>query len=111
MFWAGIVPGRGSSRNPGRIPPRDGSRPDPSHQPAPSHSQGSSAAVPRERRGRVMARLSDANVSLAKEIIGRYPRPKSALIPLLHLAQEQDGHLTNEAMTHIAELIGHTPAE
>ena len=58
-----------------------------------------------------MARLNDANVSIAKEIIGRYPRPKSALIPLLHLAQEQDGHLTNDAMTHIAELIGHTPAE
>ena len=58
-----------------------------------------------------MSRLSDANVSIAKEIIGRYPRPKSALIPLLHLAQEQDGHLTNDAMTHIAELIGHTPAE
>ena len=30
---------------------------------------------------------------------------------MLHLAQEQDGHLTNEAMSHIAELIGHTPAE
>jgi NADH-quinone oxidoreductase subunit E len=59
----------------------------------------------------LMARLSDANVSLAKEIIARYPRPKSALIPLLHLAQEQDGYITNDAMKHIAELIGHTPAE
>ncbi len=58
-----------------------------------------------------MSRLSDANVSIAKEIIGRYPRPKSALIPLLHLAQEQDGYVTNDAMAHIAELIGHTPAE
>ena len=37
-----------------------------------------------------MARLTDANVSIAKEIIGRYPRPKSAMLPLLHLAQEQD---------------------
>ena len=27
-IWAGIVSGRGSSRNPGRIPPRNGSRPD-----------------------------------------------------------------------------------
>ena len=58
-----------------------------------------------------VSRLTDANVSIAKEIIGRYPRPKSALIPLLHLAQEQDGYVTNEAMAHIAELIGHTPAE
>ena len=38
--------------------------------------------------------LNDANVSIAREIIGRYPRAKSALIPLLHLAQEQDGHVT-----------------
>ena len=58
-----------------------------------------------------MSRLSDANVSTAREIIGRYPRPKSAMIPLLHLAQEQDGYVTNSAMIHIAELLGVTPAE
>jgi NADH-quinone oxidoreductase subunit E len=58
-----------------------------------------------------MARLSDSNVTIAREIIGRFPRPKSAMIPLLHLAQEQDGHVTDEAMAHIAELIGCTPAE
>jgi NADH-quinone oxidoreductase subunit E len=34
-----------------------------------------------------VARLSDANLVTAREIIARYPRPKSALIPLLHLAQ------------------------
>ena len=33
-----------------------------------------------------MARLTEDNVRLAKEIIGRYPRPRSAMIPLLHLA-------------------------
>ena len=37
-----------------------------------------------------MSRLSDANVQLAKEIIGRYPRARSATIPLLHLAQKQN---------------------
>ena len=58
-----------------------------------------------------MARLSIENQELAREIIGRYPRPKSALIPLLHLAQEQDGYVTDEAMQHIAELVGVTPAE
>ena len=58
-----------------------------------------------------MARLHRANVGLAREIIGRYPRPKSALIPLLHLAQEQDGYVTDDAMAHIAELVGFTPAE
>ncbi len=58
-----------------------------------------------------MARLTTANVALAHEIIGRYPRPKSALIPLLHLAQEQDGYVTDDAMCHIGELVGITPAE
>jgi NADH-quinone oxidoreductase subunit E len=58
-----------------------------------------------------MARLSEGNVLIAREIIGRYPRPKSALIPLLHLAQEQDGLVTEDAMAHIAELTGVTPAE
>ena len=58
-----------------------------------------------------MARLTPDNVAVAHEIISRYPRPKSALIPLLHLAQEQDGHLTDDAMAHIAELVGVSPAE
>jgi NADH-quinone oxidoreductase subunit E len=58
-----------------------------------------------------VSRLNDANVALAKEIIARFPRPKSAMIPLLHVAQEQDGYVTNEAMEHVAELVGTTPAD
>lgn len=58
-----------------------------------------------------MARLTDENVAIAREIISRYPRPRSAMIPLLHLAQEQDGYVTNEAMAHIGELVGASSAE
>ena len=58
-----------------------------------------------------MGRLNEDNVRLAREIIGRYPKPRSATIPLLHLAQEQDGYITNEAMAHIGELVGATSAE
>ena len=58
-----------------------------------------------------MARLTAENQTIAAEIISRYPVPKSALIPLLHLAQEQDGYVTNDAMAHIAELVDVTPAE
>jgi NADH-quinone oxidoreductase subunit E len=58
-----------------------------------------------------MARLNRDNVALAKEIIGRYPRKRSALIPLLHLAQQQDGYVTEDAMRHIAELVDCSPAE
>jgi NADH-quinone oxidoreductase subunit E len=58
-----------------------------------------------------MSRFTAENTAVADEIIGRYPRPKSALIPLLHLAQEQNGYVSEEAMVHIAELVGITPAE
>jgi NADH-quinone oxidoreductase subunit E len=58
-----------------------------------------------------MPRLNAENTILAREIIGRYPVAKSALIPLLHVAQEQDGWVSEDAMEHIAELIGITPAE
>lgn len=56
-------------------------------------------------------RFTDANLRVAEEILGRYPVPASAIIPLCHLAQEQDGHLTEEAMEHVAELTGVTPAQ
>ena len=58
-----------------------------------------------------MPRLTAANEMLAKEIIARYPVRKSALIPLLHLAQEQDGYVAQDAMSHLAELVEITPAE
>jgi NADH-quinone oxidoreductase subunit E len=58
-----------------------------------------------------VSRLTPENELTAREIISRYPRPKSALIPLLHLAQEQDGFVSDDTMEHIAELIGVTPAE
>ena len=58
-----------------------------------------------------MARLTEENIRLAREIIGRYPKARSATIPLLHLAQEQDGYVTNDAMSHIGELVGASSAE
>ena len=58
-----------------------------------------------------MARLTPENVQRAKDLIGLYPQSRSALIPMLHLAQEQDGWLTPDAMEHVGELLGLTPAE
>lgn len=58
-----------------------------------------------------MTRLNEANTQLALEIISRYPQPRSATIPLLHLSQQQNGHVTNAAIAHIAELVGATAAE
>ena len=39
--------------------------------------------------------FTEENSELAQEIIGRYPKPRSAMIPLLHLAQEQEGWVTD----------------
>jgi NADH-quinone oxidoreductase subunit E len=47
----------------------------------------------------------------AEELVSLYPVPRSALLPLCHLAQEQDGYLCNDAMEEIAELTGTTFAE
>ena len=58
-----------------------------------------------------MARLTPDNVQRARETIALYPVARSALIPLLHIAQEQDGWLTEDAMEHVAELVDLTPAE
>jgi NADH-quinone oxidoreductase subunit E len=54
--------------------------------------------------------FSDANLARAREIVARYPRAKSAILPLAHLAQDQDGWLTEAAMEEIADLTGVTPA-
>jgi NADH-quinone oxidoreductase subunit E len=58
-----------------------------------------------------MTRFNADHLTVAHEIISRYPVKKSALIPLLHLSQEQNGYITDDAMEHIAELVGVTPAE
>ena len=48
-----------------------------------------------------------------EEICARYPpeRRKSAILAALYLAQHQQGYLTLNAMRHVAEVIGCTPAE
>jgi NADH-quinone oxidoreductase subunit E len=47
----------------------------------------------------------------AEEVLALYPRPRSAMLPLLHLAQEQDGYLSDEGIAEVAELTSTTPAD
>jgi NADH-quinone oxidoreductase E subunit len=47
----------------------------------------------------------------AEELIALYPRPRSAMLPLLHLAQEQDGYVSDAGIAEVAELTGTTPAD
>jgi NADH-quinone oxidoreductase E subunit len=79
---------------------------------------GPDSPTPVETRWRATApaaprptHLSADVLERARQIIGLYPELRSALIPLCHLAQEQDGWLTPEAMADIAELVGVTPTE
>lgn len=45
------------------------------------------------------------------EILSRYPVKRSALIPLLYLAQQEHGYVTEAAMIEIAALLKLTPPQ
>ena len=47
----------------------------------------------------------------AKEIVARYPSARSALLPLLHLVQSEDGCLTPAGIKFCAAQLGLTDAE
>ncbi|MDT0300530.1 NADH-quinone oxidoreductase subunit NuoE [Streptomonospora wellingtoniae] len=47
----------------------------------------------------------------AKEVIARYPRERSALLPLLHLVQAEEGYVTQAGIRFCAEQLGLTTAE
>ena len=47
----------------------------------------------------------------AKEIIGRYPSPRSALLPLLHLVQSEDGYVTPAGVEFCGAQLELTGAE
>jgi NADH-quinone oxidoreductase subunit E len=55
----------------------------------------------------VLARL-DAD---AAQIIARYPRPRSALLPLLHLVQSEEGYVSEDGIAYCAAKFGLTEAE
>ena len=57
--------------------------------------------------------FSQDRLDKVSEIIARYPqgRQKSSLLPVLHLAQEQFGWLSSEAMDYVAGLLSIEPIE
>lgn len=62
----------------------------------------------------VEIKFSDEALTKAKKIIARYPegKQKSALLPLLHLAQSEfDGWLSAEVMDYVASLLSIKPIE
>jgi NADH-quinone oxidoreductase subunit E len=55
----------------------------------------------------VAARLS----ADAEQVIAKYPQARSALLPLLHLVQSEDGCLTSAGIAFCADQLGLTDAE
>jgi NADH-quinone oxidoreductase subunit E len=55
--------------------------------------------------------LSDEIRENALELMARYPQPRSALLPMLHLVQSEQGYVTPEGIGMCAELLGLTKAE
>ena len=47
----------------------------------------------------------------AEELVSRYPVPRSALLPMLHLVQSVEGHVTPEGIAMCSEILGITTAE
>jgi NADH-quinone oxidoreductase subunit E len=47
----------------------------------------------------------------AAEITGRYPRARSALLPLLYLVQAEEGYVSDDGMAFCAEVLGITQTE
>jgi NADH-quinone oxidoreductase subunit E len=55
--------------------------------------------------------LTDKTRAEAREIIARYPQPRSALLPMLHLVQSEEGYVSPEGIALCAEELGLTKAE
>jgi NADH-quinone oxidoreductase subunit E len=61
-----------------------------------------------------MALTSEARARLepdAARIIGRYPKTRSALLPLLHLVQAEEGYVSEDGIDFCAQQLGLTRAE
>ena len=58
-----------------------------------------------------MTVLSDAFHAKAREIIARYPRSRSALIMLLHEAQDELCYLSDDAMREVGDVLGLTSTD
>ena len=52
-----------------------------------------------------MSTLSSHLLEEIRALPGKYPQPRSAVMPALDLAQEELGHLTPDAMTEVAEAL------
>ncbi|HVC82826.1 MAG TPA: NAD(P)H-dependent oxidoreductase subunit E [Chloroflexota bacterium] len=55
--------------------------------------------------------LSEATRDRITELMGRYPHPRSALLPSLYLVQEEKGFVSEESMAEVGDLLHLTAAD
>lgn len=56
-------------------------------------------------------KFSEATLKKVDEIIARYPNKASALMPVLYLAQDEFGYISDEAKMYVADLLDLPPAK
>lgn len=55
--------------------------------------------------------FSPETTQRAQEIIARYPQSRSALLPMLHLVQSEEGYVSSDGIAFCAEQLGLTTAD
>ena len=58
-----------------------------------------------------MSVLNDEQRREADAIVAKYPNKRSALLPLMFFVQSVEGHVTDEGMREVADILGLTPAQ
>jgi len=54
----------------------------------------------------VQSHFPDARLAEIKALVARYPAPQSALLPVLHMAQQDFGYLSMEVQQMVADVLG-----
>ena len=54
--------------------------------------------------------FSDAGKREFERLLSRYPDKDAVILPALHIAQREQGYVSDDAIVHIAELLGTSPA-
>ena len=55
--------------------------------------------------------LTPEREKVAQQLVQRYPVPRAACIPILHLCQEQEGWVSPETIAYVAARLGMTTAQ
>jgi len=51
-------------------------------------------------------KFTDANLTRIADVRNKYPAPLASVMPVLYIAQEQNGYISIEVMEEVAELLG-----